>query len=388
MGIRGPFTDVINGQYVYRRRIWSTQSRPRKLRLPYVFERRHLQAITGPAIQPWRGWEVAGYFSTNAGARAYSQAYQRFAKNVQDKAELAVALAEKKRSVEMIYKRVGQLIAFTKAIKRGRFGDAAAELGVTLQPKPTRAQEKLWSRRQDELFKWQRHPMKYPPRNERPQPSRVKGAADNWLEFAFGWKPIVTDIYQAVKNLSDGVPPFTVKGRGQDADQYGRTGPGFKEKGAVIWKVQIIADISISDLDAHLLAQLGFTNPLVVLHEVIPWSFLLDWVSNLGQVLSSMSGFPGITISNGAVTNFSEWTTNLEVKSFPWDYTADGRAIFMERAPSRNTIPAPRFIWKPLKFPPMRGASAVALLLQQMKSLSPPKEKRNPRLLPGYYYRG
>lgn len=375
MAITGPhFKSFSSGTgLVEWQRHWYRQSRPYVLRLPQSFRHRQVTLIRSGSLGSWGSNPVSQLttFASTGPDIAYSKALEKFSKGIRDTAELGNALAEKAKSVRMIVARVEQLLEFTTAIKKGRFGDAAMSLGITLESKPSLAQQRLWSKKQDALFKWRKSPLKYPPRNARPEPSKAKGAANNWLEFWFGWKPLITDIYQACKNLQDGIPPVTVKGFGygegatRTYGDYGFAGLNSKTK------CQIIADVRVINPMAHMLSQMGLTNPFAVLWEITPWSFVLDWLSNAGQFLTAWTGYPGVVVSNGAYTLSTKWR-HVYRDTIPGftPRVLEGTIFSLDRNTFPGTPPHPPFvIYNFNGMSPTRGASAIALLVQRMKSL-------------------
>lgn len=393
MAITGPYIkSFLSGDgLVDWRRSWRRQTKPRTVRLPYSFYHKRVTKIHEGSLGGWGAYPVS-QITTFSGSlsfpRAYSAALSKFSRGIEDTAELGNALAEKAQSVQMIISRVQQLTEFTKAIQRGRFGDAAMSLGLKFEPKFSQAQEKLWSKRQDKMFKWSKRPLKHPPKGARPEPTKAKGAADNWLEFWFGWSPLVADIYQALKNLEDGIPPITVRGVGSGSDSrigysdYGQGGT------SAVTKCQIIADVRVINPMVHMLSQMGLTNPVGILWEVTKFSFVLDWFSNAGQFLKAWHGYPGVVLSNAAVTYTTVWKTEYRDYLPPgWvPRQLEGLIFTMDRTLFVGNPPHPKFVLTDFRrnhrfsknggesdfkgLSPTRGASAIALLVQRMRSLS------------------
>lgn len=61
----------------------------------------------------------------------------------------------------------------------------------------------------------------------------------------------------------------------------------------------------------HTMAQLGLTNPLLLSWELMPWSFVIDWVLPVGDYLASIDATLGLSFVDGyesvKVTSFEEW---------------------------------------------------------------------------------
>jgi hypothetical protein len=60
-----------------------------------------------------------------------------------------------------------------------------------------------------------------------------------------------------------------------------------------------------SRLKAYL-AQTGFTNPINLVWEVLPYSFVLDWLLPVGGYLESITSYDGLEFVDGCKTTFSK----------------------------------------------------------------------------------
>jgi hypothetical protein len=56
-------------------------------------------------------------------------------------------------------------------------------------------------------------------------------------------------------------------------------------------------------------AALGFTNPLVVAWEVVPWSFVVDWFIPVGRYLEQLSATHGWTFYDGCRSDLVKTST-------------------------------------------------------------------------------
>jgi hypothetical protein len=71
------------------------------------------------------------------------------------------------------------------------------------------------------------------------------------------------------------------------------------------------------------LAQTGFTNPVNLAWEVLPYSFVLDWLLPVGPWLTTLSAYDGLSFVDGFVTRFTrqEISAMIDYKgSFPGTY--------------------------------------------------------------------
>jgi len=170
----------------------------------------------------------------------------------------AVSLAEGNKTLSMIGHRAGQLAGALSSLKRGNFNSFAKKLGV-----PSRNQPKVG----------------------KVSPSRLQ---DKWLEFEFGWRPLVNDIYegsQAVFALTNR-PLYRVyrSSINKKVDVFstsGSTKVGTSEA-ILSYRVHVKEDYSP-------IASLGLLDPAEVLWELTPYSFVADWVVPVGNYLSARS---------------------------------------------------------------------------------------------------
>lgn len=370
MTITGPFSTTFEStdKQAYWRRITYRQTKPRVSRLWYSFVAKWVDLEINPFF-PYDGIDASGIPyppGVTANSVAYSKALNKFTDSIGEGASLGVSLGERKQAVDMIVGRAKQLTLFARSLRKGHFENAANALGYTLRDVPirrTRRQE----RKRDKKFSFSGQPLKKFPRRYEPKPSRAKGFASNYLEFHFGWSPLVGDIFAAVNVLGDGIPPVIVKGRGNDHQTKHVQDVSWEYRDYDITsKVQIIADCRIINPNVNLLSQLGLTNPASVVWELVPFSFVWDWFSNVGQFLTSWSNYTGVTLSNSAVTYLDNWTwTRVQPST---GLLFKGHAVSCDRRPFTGTPPTPRLILYPFKgFSVRRGLAAISLLIQQLK---------------------
>lgn len=147
-------------------------------------------------------------------------------------------------------------------------------------------------------------------------PSKLKTLANNWLALQYGWKPLLQDLHGSMEafgkfmlnnssivavKASASVKSFTVVNEKSGSDIVGWTSTdqtSFTKFGVRF------------SIDSHLkafLAQTGFTNPLNLAWEILPFSFVADWFLPIGPYLESLSAFDGLHFVDGYEVNFSRW---------------------------------------------------------------------------------
>lgn len=195
----------------------------------------------------------------------------------------------------------------------------------------------------------------------------AKNVGNNWLEYHFGWKPLVQDIFNAVQTLTGeiGWGKFTARVRNTVA---------FSTKPLTYWDstlqgfvaVKTGARILLENPNAFLRERAGLNNPVSWLWEAVPFSFLVDWFGNINQVLSAMTDYTGLTVSDPYHTIIAV-ARSSDTLVWPADpIHAEFTAMQMMRYLGLPNVTL-RFSL-PRGLSVTRGATAIALLLQALKT--------------------
>lgn len=257
-------------------------------------------------------------------------------------------LAQRQEALSMIEKRGRALAHFALQLRRGNFRLAAFALGL-----------------------------------DRPPPGlkkKGKAFADNFLEFHFGWSPLIGDMHAAIDVLQGGVPPTRITASARSV-QEGKSNtstlsnPIYYNRWTddCVWKIG--SDALVTNPNLFLANQLGLVNPAAVVWDAIPFSFVLGWFVNVSSFLESFTDTWGISLTNSYVTcHTTRDATEKEVqKNWP-SANAYGTINFSaynyvrtQRSPGSAPGPALR-IKEPWILSPSRGLTAISLLLQRLKA--------------------
>lgn len=129
-----------------------------------------------------------------------------------------------------------------------------------------------------------------------------RSVSNRWLEFQYGWKPMLGSIYDGIQLLSEssrqnmmvyGKSTRTVETERTFYD--GRYECLSKAKGSAT--TYYAARVSDSFWD--LADRFGVINPLSVAWELTPFSFVADWFIPVGNVLESLSATMGLDFVAG-----------------------------------------------------------------------------------------
>lgn len=280
-----------------------------------------------------------------------------------DYGEAAMALVnamERKQAYNMLLNRSLQLLGVLKAIrKRDEIALAAALF--------TPASE-LERARKGQTQKAGRKVRKGDFRK------RAKDVSATWLEYHFGWDPLVKDIYNCVKILENPYDPKVVIKRATGSETvYDGNRSDYNR-----WRVdrvskygwRLSAKLSVSNPNLFRASQLGLVNPAAVAWELVPFSFVVDWFLPVGEFLNSYSNLFGVTVQDPLSTVLETTTRNHTTYwsgSRMWG-SFDYQHIICERTLALPTYTLRRKQFK--GFSVARGATAISLLIQQLKSHS------------------
>jgi len=202
--------------------------------------------------------------------------------NIADaKINISVAFAEASKTSNLIYDTARRIDRAYRAFRRGNFQEVARQLNIT--------------------------------------PKRVH---KNWLEYKYGWMPLLMDVkgyaeffaqqhvgkkvrftessrakYTSSKTWTEvytpfGIPPTALVSHFYSYETAVRTR---------FW----------CELDnPHMaeLQQLGVTNPALVVWELIPYSFVFDWFVSVGDWLQGLTAMHGVSLRRSMMSSLYDFT--------------------------------------------------------------------------------
>lgn len=308
---------------------------------------------------------------------AKNRAYGKFVgKAKSDAASFGATLAaERKDTWAMFVSTVTKALRAAQAVKQMQFGRAAGILGVPYRERTKRKRvgyrtELRYDRRQQRkrptrVPVYQKvHVMQFGPFRE-----MIKSLAGGWLLWSYGVKPLAQDCYSAIETLTSETPSSRVYGRGESSAVHVHDSNEFG--GSIKWSgtfgIVCGGTISVKNHDLYLITQLGLTNPAQWLLEGIPFSFVVDWFSNLSDVVNSMSELGGLEITS-SFTSEQHDLRDVYVDAWigrPPNLVYD-KKHFTFRRMGGLVLPTLVFDWERMSW--QRGANAISLLVQFLKT--------------------
>jgi hypothetical protein len=195
----------------------------------------------------------------------------------------------------LIVDTAGRLAKGLRAVRRGRFLEAARSFGLSDIPKGT---------------------------------GKSKALADNWLAYRYGWAPLLSDVYGSMVALYEyhrrkhigfaSGHASTTYNEGWITSNYGYGSTYYdssswyktSQDGAFSVKKRRSYELSyhvgyiyrVTNANAALSQSLGLSDPVSVAWELVPFSFVADWFVNVGDVLEQIGVFTGKEFITGYET--------------------------------------------------------------------------------------
>jgi len=207
-----------------------------------------------------------------------------------------------------------------------------------------------------------------------PAPRTLKQAGNIWLEYEYGWRPLVSDVYDSlsayhnklktgmqITKRADSAPGGNGQAAMPDLQYFhmvkGRGGGNVRTTigGTVI-------NPTLANLNA-----LGILNPLDIAWNLTRFSFVVDWFLPVGDYLKGLTASAGLgfmwgcqVYEQGSVVGRETYNGQASCHPFAQlDMTIHRKVIV--------TFPSAQFGWKPNALSVRRLTSSLALLAQQFR---------------------
>lgn len=188
-----------------------------------------------------------------------------------------------------------------RALRRGNLHGMCSTLGVSMKRKHRRSYHN--ARKRNRVSQWTR--------------DVAHNASSYWLQYWFGWSPLASEVFNTVEILTSSkfAENLWIKNVGKSGyagshrDRY-FTGDDYLRTCDVDYKVRVRvgAELRIVNPNVKNLTDLGLTNPVSWLWELVPFSFVVDWFTNVGQVIDSYTDLWGSDIRRAYYTTFLRGT--------------------------------------------------------------------------------
>lgn len=273
----------------------------------------------------------------------------------------ATLTAERRETYGMLKDGVVNVFLAAKAVKKGKLVEAARILGVA--PPVVKTYVKSKRSRGKKSFKIRRDVLVLPDGRE-----VSHSLANKWLWYSYGVKPLMGDIYNAMDVLQRDIPWTKIEGNGKSIrETVVQNSSSYYEKFLCICRAKNSINVRLKNPNLFLANQMGLTNPSMWLLEGIPFSFVVDWFSNLSQVVSQMTDFVGVE-TDSPMTATKAYFYRYGINRWQWKIipvsVQETEHTFFNR---KLALVPPEFRFRYEPFSWRRGANAISLLVSFLK---------------------
>lgn len=200
-----------------------------------------------------------------------------------------------------------------------------------------------------------------------------KKIADSYLEVIFGWQPLISDIKAACDTVIQGADKLEFVRASAQTEYEWKTlkerPRWYKESADYHGTVRCVAaaGIRITNPNRWLAERAGLINPAAVAWDVVPFSFLVNMVSNVGALVNSITDFAGLSFEQPSVTFTSRGNRSYsrhEVR--PQVGSESQHDTLMWKVRELRPVELPRTLtFRPPKVDWGTAAMAASLMVQQ-----------------------
>lgn len=222
----------------------------------------------------------------------------------------AVTLAEINKTASLIADTARTLASAYSYLRHGNLGGFATAVGITVPKRRIRA------------FYQRTHPP-----GGLTAAQIQQHAASAWLQYTYGWRPMINDVYTQAENLAN----YLYKNQGIVHEVIGKASefkvarseqlfaPGtWKHTKLVTTResARVTVRYKMSMDQSQFLNVFGLQNPMLIAWEVVPFSFVVDWFLPVGSFLESLTATAGLDFHSGAESQKTVCASTVRVSPY------------------------------------------------------------------------
>lgn len=208
---------------------------------------------------------------------------------------LGVAIGEGRQTANLYLDAAKRIASAGRSLRQGNLaGAASAFAGISVSRKQDVNYRQEWKKKGPLAF------------------------ANGWLQLQYGWKPHLSDIWGSLEFLANKLhrmPRYRVSKGGSKTVTTTTIVPpgglGFGDLTTVSNQYDLKIIIYYSGSENHDPSSLGLTNPLSIAWELVPWSFVVDWMLPVGNYLNNLDATYGLNFVKGCKTRFFRGRTTI-----------------------------------------------------------------------------
>lgn len=391
--VTGPFTIVkSSGEIRTDTRSGHRQRRPYDLVLPFTREVGQVTSRRGlgsGSVTSTRSILLAQSPDASQRDLSWNLARNSWLDAIGDDASIGISIAQSRMAMSMVAHRLGQLAAFSRSLRSLDSKMVARMLGISQRRahhvmQPYHVRSGLPQQKKVSPYGYARE------RQIQDVHETSRALANLWLEFWFGWKPAVSDIYAAMEVLDAPFKATRVRGHGKAGSVrvFGGASPATEViTQSDVYRTRFGGDVEVTNPNLRLMQQLGILNPAVVALDLVPWSFVAGWFFNLQEYFSSWTDFAGLALHRAYVVQKTDssqiFTWKPCVACSDWDkaqylFSRSTAEASLYSRQQLSEIPQPKIRLSLFGLSNIRALTSISLLTQQLPTGSTPV-KRPPR---------
>jgi hypothetical protein len=201
-----------------------------------------------------------------------------------------VSGAELPKTLQLIGDTAIRLGKAYRALKRGKVNEFTEAIGITISSRRANALRSRWRRQATEG-------------------NVTAFAANTWLEFTYGWKPLISDLYAQLENTANHLVEkqnVVRVGKGTAKERRATTK---RTQNVGLWKTQTDTVVTVRfnytvkyklrGGPLSFVSTFGINNPALIAWEVVPFSFVVDWFLPIGTFLEELTATSGLEFHSG-----------------------------------------------------------------------------------------
>lgn len=186
---------------------------------------------------------------------------------------------------------------------------------------------------------------------KKPKSNIVDDVANRWLQYQYGIRPLMSDLHGSCealrKKLNDGSYNYVTVSRDIESLELqkwpNKDTPVGKALCQIRHRCRLKARYKISSATVKQLTEVGITNPALLAWELVPYSFVVDWLFPVGNWLASLDALNGT--SNFSYYYSCKTTGNLSGSIYQGTFTR--KLDYYSRTSPLTNLPLPTFGYKP-----------------------------------------
>lgn len=210
---------------------------------------------------------------------AYNQALSDLFEQIRGNLDLSIDAGQRTQTMRMI-KSAFHLVEYVREFKRNLLGlKPGRPLSREEQRRLWLFHREDWRERDPRVFDWRRS---------------TKEIGSKWLEYQYGWKPLVQEVYDAAALILNPdsrfwESEFVAHGKARKTVPYSGSatfgGATYTTKHSA--RSELCVVLKPQSNRTQELAKFTSLNPLSIAWELLPYSFVVDWFIDVGGFLRS-----------------------------------------------------------------------------------------------------